>query len=95
MFERALRWINPRRSDVAYDCPARRRKQSMQGPPQITFRHMDTSEAVAARIRERAEELERFFDRIISCRVVVECRHPRRLQGNLFQVRVDLMSPRA
>jgi ribosome-associated translation inhibitor RaiA len=30
---------------------------------------MDTSEAVAARIRERAEELERFFDRIISCRV--------------------------
>jgi ribosome-associated translation inhibitor RaiA len=50
----------------------------MQVPLQITFRHMDTSEAVAARIRERAEELERFFDRIISCRVVVECRHPRR-----------------
>jgi ribosome-associated translation inhibitor RaiA/cold shock CspA family protein len=54
---------------------------------------MDTSEAVAARIRERAEELERFFDRIISCRVVVECRHPRRLQGNLFRVRVDLKVP--
>jgi hypothetical protein len=65
----------------------------MQVPLQITIRHMDTSEAVAARIRERAEELERFFDRIISCRVVVECRHPRRLQGNLFQVGVDLMVP--
>jgi len=65
----------------------------MQAPLQITFRHMDSSEAVAARIRERAGELERFFDRIISCRVVVECRHPRRRQGNLFRVRVDLKIP--
>ena len=46
----------------------------MELPLQITFRHMDTSDAVAA-VRERAEELERFFDRIMSCRVVVECRH--------------------
>jgi cold shock CspA family protein/ribosome-associated translation inhibitor RaiA len=65
----------------------------MQVPLQITFRHMDSSEAVAARIRSRAEELERFFDRIISCRVVVECRHPRHQQGNLFQVRIDLLVP--
>ena len=65
----------------------------MQVPLQITFRHMDTSEAAAARIRERAAELERFFDRIISCRVVVECRHPRRQQGNLFRARVDLKVP--
>ena len=65
----------------------------MQLPLQITFRHMDSSDAVAARIRERAGELERFFDRIISCRVVVECRHPRHQQGNLFRVRVDLKIP--
>ena len=62
----------------------------MQVPLQITFRHMDTSEAVTTRIHERAEELERFFDRIISCRVVVECRHPRDIKGNLFRVGVDL-----
>ena len=65
----------------------------MQSPLQITFRHMPSSDAVAARIQERAAELERFFDRIISCRVVVECRHPRRQQGNLFRVRVDLKVP--
>jgi ribosomal subunit interface protein len=65
----------------------------MQVPLQTTFRHMDSSEALAAHIRGRAEELERFFDRIISCRVVVECRHPRRQQGNLFHVRVDLGVP--
>ena len=65
----------------------------MELPLQSAFRHMDSSDAVAARIRERAEELERFFDRIMSCRVVVECRHPRRQQGNLFRVRVDLKVP--
>ena len=65
----------------------------MQLPLQITFRHMDSSDAVAARIGERAEELERFFERIVSCRVVVESQHPRRQQGNLFRVRVDLKVP--
>ena len=65
----------------------------MQVPLQITFRHMDSSEAVAARVRGRVEELERFFDGIIACRVVVECRHPRRQQGNLFHVLVDLGVP--
>jgi ribosomal subunit interface protein len=65
----------------------------MQQPVQITFRHMGSSNAIEARIRERAEELERFFDRIISCRVVVECQHPRHRQGNLFRVRVDLQVP--
>jgi ribosomal subunit interface protein len=68
-------------------------ENSMQLPVQITFRHMDPSDAVAAQIRERTAELERFFDRIVSCRVVVECRHPRRRQGNLFRVRVDLKVP--
>lgn len=65
----------------------------MQVPLQITFRHMDSSEAISARIRGRAEELERFFDRVTSCRVVVEHRHLRRQQGNLFHVRVDLGVP--
>jgi ribosome-associated translation inhibitor RaiA/cold shock CspA family protein len=62
-------------------------------PLQITFRHMDPSPALEARIRQRAEELDQFFDRITSCRVVVECRHPRHHQGKLFEVRVDLTVP--
>ena len=65
----------------------------MQLPLQVTFRHMDSSDAVAAGIRERSEELGRFFDRIVSCRVVVECQHPRHQQGNLVRVRVDLKVP--
>jgi ribosome-associated translation inhibitor RaiA/cold shock CspA family protein len=67
----------------------------MQLPLQITFRHMDPSPAIEARIRQRAEELDQFFDQIISCHVVVECSHPRRQQGKLFKVRVDLTVPGA
>jgi ribosomal subunit interface protein len=66
---------------------------AMQLPLQVTFRHMASAPALEARIRERVEELDRFFGRIISCHVVVECRHPRRHQGNLFRVRIALKVP--
>jgi len=65
----------------------------MQMPLQITFRHMDPSETLEARIRQRAAELEQFFDRITACRVVVERLNHRHQQGNLFEVRVDLTVP--
>jgi len=60
---------------------------------EITFRHMEPSPALEARIRQRAEELEQFFNRITATRVVVECRHPRHHQGKLFEVLVDLKLP--
>ena len=41
-------------------------------PLQISFRNMDPSPAVEARIRKKAEKLERFHDRIIGCTVVVD-----------------------
>jgi cold shock CspA family protein/ribosome-associated translation inhibitor RaiA len=62
-------------------------------PLQITFRHMDPSPALEARIRQRATELDQFFDRITAARVVVECEHPRHHQGKLFAVRIDLVLP--
>lgn len=65
----------------------------MQLPLQITFRHMEPSPALEARIRQRAEELDQFFDRIIACRVVVECANRRHQQGNLFEVHIDLTLP--
>jgi ribosomal subunit interface protein len=64
----------------------------MQMPVQITFRHMASSPEVEERIQERAEALERFFDRITSCRVVIECRQPRQ-EGNIYQARIDLSVP--
>jgi hypothetical protein len=40
---------------------------TMQIPLQISFRNMDPSPAIEARIREKAAKLERFHDRIIGC----------------------------
>jgi ribosomal subunit interface protein len=59
---------------------------------QITFRNIDASPAVEAKIRERARELEQFFDRIVSCRVVIEAPNRRR-HGDLYHLRVDLKVP--
>ena len=62
-------------------------------PLQITFRHMDRSEALEAYIRERAEELSRFYDSIMRCDVMVEEDHRRHAQGNLFHIRIDITVP--
>jgi ribosomal subunit interface protein len=59
---------------------------------QITFRNIDASPTVEAKVRERARELERFSDRIISCRVLIEA-PKRHRQGDLYHVRVDLKIP--
>ena len=60
---------------------------------QIAFRNMEPSPAIEAKIRERAEQLEQFFGRITSCRVVIEAPHRRQRQGQLYHVRVDLKIP--
>jgi len=65
----------------------------MQQPLQITFRHMEPSTALEAKIRERTEELERFHDRITGCHVVVEAVQQRHQQGNLYRVGIDLTVP--
>ena len=62
-------------------------------PLQITFRHMDPSPAVEASIREHAARLDRFADRIMACRVVVEAPHKHRWKGRLYDIRVDLTLP--
>jgi len=65
----------------------------MQIPLQISFRNMDPSPAVEARIRKKAAKLERFHSRIIGCSVVVEAPHRHRNKGKLYNVRVDISVP--
>lgn len=65
----------------------------MQLPVQITFRNMDPSPAVEAHIRERVDALDRFFGRIMACRVVVEASGRHQHKGRLYHVRVDLTVP--
>ena len=65
----------------------------MQLPLQITFRNLESSEAMEARVRGGAEELDEIYDRIMHCHVVVEARHRSQHKGNLYHVRIDLTVP--
>jgi len=69
----------------------------MQIPLQITFHGIDHSDAVEERIREKTAKLEQIFDRITSCRVVVESHHRNtsnlHLKGQPFHIRIDLTVP--
>jgi len=65
----------------------------MLKPLQITFRHMDPSESVASKIRERAEKLEKFYDQIMRCHVVVEAPHKHQHKGGLYWVHLDITVP--
>lgn len=65
----------------------------MQIPLQITFRNMPPSEAIEAKINEKAAKLDKYFSRIMSCRVVVEESQRRQHQGKLFSVHIDITVP--
>lgn len=65
----------------------------MQQPLQITFRNMEPSAAVEAKVRERAEKLAHYYEPIMSCRVVVEAPHKHHHKGGLYHVRIDLTVP--
>jgi ribosome-associated translation inhibitor RaiA len=65
----------------------------MQVPVQVTFRDMPVSDAVEASCWDEAAKLDRYFDRITSCRVVVAASHRRHLKGNRFDVRIVLNVP--
>ncbi|HXP77246.1 MAG TPA: HPF/RaiA family ribosome-associated protein [Stellaceae bacterium] len=65
----------------------------MQVPLRIMFQDMPVPPAVESRIRERVEELERFFPDIVSCRVAVELSGRHHRAGNLYHVRIMLTVP--
>ena len=66
----------------------------MRLPLQVTFRNIPPSEAIETHIKEKAAKLDRFYDRIMSCRFVVDRTQQRQRQGKLFGVRIDITVPR-
>lgn len=65
----------------------------MQLPLQITYRHMERSDAVEAAVQRHAERLDRFAGRIMACRVVVIAPHRHHRQGKLYEIKIDLTTP--
>jgi len=71
----------------------------MQIPVQITFHGVDHSDAVEERIREKVAKLGQIFDRITSCRVVIEPHHKNtsnlHRKGEPFHICIDVTVPGA
>ena len=65
----------------------------MRSNTQITFRGIPHSDAVEENILKKAEKLDKFYERILACRVIVEAEHHRHHKGNLYHVRIELDVP--
>jgi cold shock CspA family protein len=65
----------------------------MQEPIEIAFQHCEPSEEIRSEINRQAQRLERFSDRITSCRVVVSGPQTRHRHGDLFQVDIRIAMP--
>lgn len=67
----------------------------MQVPVQITFKGIDQSDAIEARVREEIDRLEQFHERITSARVVIARPQHRRRQGDSYHIQIHLEIPGA
>jgi hypothetical protein len=64
----------------------------MISPLQIEFHNTRPTEAVESRIRQELAEFEKFYNRLVSCRIDVEApEHERR--GSVCKVRIDCGLP--
>jgi ribosomal subunit interface protein len=63
-------------------------------PLQCTFRGMNPSAAIEAHVRKRAEKLDRFFDRITHCHVVIDANHRHHRHGQRYRITIDIQVPR-
>jgi ribosome-associated translation inhibitor RaiA len=65
----------------------------MEIPLQISFHGVQHSEALASTIRDKARGLDRYYDRIMSCRVVLELAGRHQHQGKEFVAKIELKVP--
>lgn len=65
----------------------------MELPLQITWRDVDSSEALEATIRRHAEKLREFATGITKCHVVVGKSQGRHRQGNLYSIHLEIHVP--
>lgn len=62
----------------------------MKFPLQIQFRDMEESDFVSNAVWNHAEKIEKFFDGIIACHVIVSAPHQHHHQGKIYHVQVRL-----
>lgn len=65
----------------------------MKVAPQITFRNLAPSDAVEHDVLAKIEDLEKYYDKLTSCRVSIESPHHHHHKGQLYHVSIDLRLP--
>lgn len=65
----------------------------MAVPLQISYHGLEQSDALDALVTDEAAKLERYFERILGCRVRIEHSHEHQRSGAPFQARITLNLP--
>jgi cold shock CspA family protein/ribosome-associated translation inhibitor RaiA len=65
----------------------------MDVAPEVSYRRFDPNPEIQELVEREIGKLERYFSRVVSCRVVVELPHRSRGSGNLYHVRIDVSVP--
>jgi hypothetical protein len=65
----------------------------MSFPVRITYRGLEPSESLNRLIREEAAKLEKFFDGIVGCRLLVERQYGHHHAGSPYHVRLNVVVP--
>jgi cold shock CspA family protein/ribosome-associated translation inhibitor RaiA len=65
----------------------------MQVPLEITFENSEPSEAIRSEIEKHAKRLEKFHDRITSCKVAVVAPQTRHRKGEPFKIDIRIAMP--
>ncbi len=60
---------------------------------QITARDIEITDAIRADITEKAEKLDKYYDRIMRCRVVIESPKRHQHEGKLYNVHIYITVP--
>jgi len=65
----------------------------MEVTPDISFHNMRSSETLKADILKRIAKLEKFYGRLIFCRVSIEARSKQHRTGNVYDVHIEMQAP--
>lgn len=77
----------------AYESFFWRNETPMILPLQISYRNFEQTPEAEQWVREEAAKLDKYYDRITSCRVAIEIPHAHREWGRTYHVRIDLGVP--
>ena len=67
----------------------------MNTPLEISFKGLDKSDVIEAKIADRAAKLEKHFDRMTHCRVVVSAPNKHHHKGKTYEIKIDIGIPGA